>query len=234
MEICRVCLEATAVELPVAALPARSYRHCKNCEAVFVLPDEHLSISDEASFYKLHENSSSDSRYRNYLAPVLEMAWTAFAAGLASMPTGALALDFGSGPLKQEEETVVCEFFREKGFHTQAYDPHFRPTELRESEYDLIVACEVVEHFRDPALELSKLLGLLRPGGVLAIQTEFFPGLEKFDSWYYRRDPTHVVFYSPRTFEVLAKRFGLEAHGFFDGKRVLFRKACQEISNPVS
>ena len=29
---------------------------------------------------------------------------------------------------------------------------------------------------------------------------------EAFDKWYYRRDPTHVVFYAEKTFEVIAKQ----------------------------
>ncbi len=244
METCRICTESTAAKLPVAAAPTRTYWLCRSCEAVYVSPDEHLSSSEEAKFYGLHENSPSDPRYRNYLNPIMKLAWEACAASTRARAeklifgdknvSSPCALDFGSGPLKPDEESVVCEFFRDKGFVSDAYDPYFRPMDISKCRYDVIVACEVFEHFRSPSEEIERLVGLLRDGGVLAIQTEFFPGIGKFDSWYYRRDPTHVVFYSPRTFEVLAKRFGLSAPEFYDGKRVLFRKACQEISNPVS
>jgi hypothetical protein len=27
-----------------------------------------------------------------------------------------------------------------------------------------------------------------------------------FENWYYRRDPTHVIFYSEKTFHVIAKQ----------------------------
>lgn len=217
----------TVVRLAVVAPPTRSYRRCEHCEGVFVVPSEHLSAADEAAFYNLHDNSSSDSRYRNYLSPVLEMAWKAIATNSEARGAGARALDFGSGPLEPDEESVVCEFFRERGFVADAYDPYFRPAALESAGYDVIVACEVVEHFRDPASEFEKLTALVRGGGLLVIQTEFFPGLEKFDSWYYRRDPTHVVFYAPKTFDVLAARFGFVVSEMQDGKRVVLRKACQ-------
>ena len=29
---------------------------------------------------------------------------------------------------------------------------------------------------------------------------------DAFEDWYYRRDPTHVVFYSERTFEIIASQ----------------------------
>jgi len=36
--------------------------------------------------------------------------------------------------------------------------------------------------------------------------TTFIPKNEKFEDWYYRRDPTHVVFYNEKTFEIIASR----------------------------
>jgi hypothetical protein len=36
--------------------------------------------------------------------------------------------------------------------------------------------------------------------------TSFLTTNEAFDSWYYRRDPTHVVFYAEETFDVIAKQ----------------------------
>ena len=38
--------------------------------------------------------------------------------------------------------------------------------------------------------------------------TDFITTEDAFDRWYYRRDPTHVVFYSEKTFEVIADQRG--------------------------
>lgn len=36
--------------------------------------------------------------------------------------------------------------------------------------------------------------------------TTFLTEDKLFENWYYRRDPTHVVFYSQKTFEVIAEQ----------------------------
>ena len=36
--------------------------------------------------------------------------------------------------------------------------------------------------------------------------TSFMPADDLFESWYYIRDPTHVVFYKEETFEVIASQ----------------------------
>jgi hypothetical protein len=43
-------------------------------------------------------------------------------------------------------------------------------------------------------------------GGWLGIMTSFLTTDDAFESWYYRRDPTHVTFYSEKTFEVIAEQ----------------------------
>jgi hypothetical protein len=36
--------------------------------------------------------------------------------------------------------------------------------------------------------------------------TSFLTDSHLFNNWYYRRDPAHVVFYSRKTFEVIAEQ----------------------------
>ena len=45
---------------------------------------------------------------------------------------------------------------------------------------------------------------MLARNSFLAIMTSFIPKDNLFESWYYRRDPTHVVFYNKKTFEIIA------------------------------
>ncbi len=74
--------------------------------------------------------------------------------------------------------------------------------------YDFITCSEAAEHFHRPAEEFERLDRMLRPGGWLAVMTAFRPKDRDFLSWYYRRDPTHVVFYREGTFRRLGERFG--------------------------
>ncbi len=47
------------------------------------------------------------------------------------------------------------------------------------------------------------------PGGTLAVMTMFQTDDARFETWHYRLDPTHVVFYRPETFTRLAHQLGL-------------------------
>ena len=40
--------------------------------------------------------------------------------------------------------------------------------------------------------------------GFLGVMTKFLSDEKDFGQWYYRKDPTHVAFYKPKTFEVIA------------------------------
>jgi 2-polyprenyl-3-methyl-5-hydroxy-6-metoxy-1,4-benzoquinol methylase len=105
---------------------------------------------------------------------------------------------------------------REAGFEMRAYDPIYRddPSAL-DGPYDFITCTEVAEHLHRPRDELERLRSLLRPGGLLVIQTRLAVGDEAFADWPYRRDPTHVAFYARRSFEWLARLWNarLEIHG---------------------
>ena len=57
-----------------------------------------------------------------------------------------------------------------------------------------------------PFRNLILLDSFLSPGGWLGIMTCFLTTDEAFESWYYRRDPTHVTFYCEKTFEVIASQ----------------------------
>jgi hypothetical protein len=50
---------------------------------------------------------------------------------------------------------------------------------------------------------------MLRPGGILAVMTSLWNERTDFASWYYRLDPTHVVFFHEETFRRLAGDLGL-------------------------
>ncbi|MEM9442243.1 MAG: methyltransferase domain-containing protein, partial [Pseudomonadota bacterium] len=71
-----------------------------------------------------------------------------------------------------------------------------------------VTLSEVAEHFFEPASEFDRLGALLKPGGWLGVMTSFQTDDGRFRHWHYRRDPTHVVFYRARTFEVLAEQRG--------------------------
>ena len=106
------------------------------------------------------------------------------------------ALDFGSGP-----GPVLATLLREHGMDVDIYDVYFSPEKSYENKtYDLITCTEVLEHLKDPLPTLRLLVDHLNSQGILAVTTMFHPGVgEEFQNWWYRRDRTHICFYTNRT-----------------------------------
>ena len=79
--------------------------------------------------------------------------------------------------------------------------------ELLTRRYDFITSTEVIEHLAAPRAVLDGLWACLNPGGVLVLQTQRVLGDERFKSWRYRHDPTHIVFFAEASFRALAARW---------------------------
>jgi 2-polyprenyl-3-methyl-5-hydroxy-6-metoxy-1,4-benzoquinol methylase len=116
-------------------------------------------------------------------------------------------LDFGCGP-----QPVLSMILADIGYHVDNYDLFFNPNESAlVKQYDFVTATEVVEHFHNPIKDFGTLCELVKPGGYLAIMTSFLDekAEKQFENWYYRRDPTHVLFYKASTFHFhFVKRMG--------------------------
>jgi len=170
------------------------YYHCSNCEYIFKHPSVYKEINDQKERYDLHENEDDNEGYRAYFKRFLD-----FVLPLVQKPKN--ALDFGCG-----KSTLLASMLQEEGIDCDYYDPLYHPDGLDEDKkYDLIVSTEVFEHLQQPKEVFKSLLKRLNSGGYLAIQTEFHPNeMGPFMHWYYTQDPTHIVFFTVETFEVLS------------------------------
>ena len=178
---------------------SKIYLICLNCDLVFLAPQFHLSINEEKKRYDLHENDPDDENYKAFLSRL-------FKPIIKRIKPPTEGLDYGCGP-----GPALADMFEEKGYTMKTYDPIYQDDqEVLKREYDFITCSEVVEHFYNPRAEFRRLISLLKVGGILGIMTEIRVTPDKFETWYYRRDPTHVCFYSERTFEWLSDKFGLE------------------------
>ena len=174
------------------------YYHCSECEYIFKSPDYYQSFESQKERYNLHTNDTEDEGYKAYFQRFLDFT-------LPLVGTSKEALDFGCG-----ESTILSDMLKEAGMDCDYYDPIYHPETLkRDKKYDLIVSTEVFEHLHHPREVFSDLISRLKVRGYLAIQTQFHSNEHKsFKQWYYHHDQTHIVFFRPKTFSVLAELYG--------------------------
>ena len=174
----------------------QNYFYCPHCEFIHLDESKIISSKQEKKEYGFHQNSFENKGYVNMFREFIDKAIRPYKSQIRT------ALDFGSGP-----GPVLAELLRQEGFETDIYDKHFAPEKVYlNKKYDLITATEVFEHLEDPVATLKLLQSHLSENGILAIMTLFHPqDDETFKKWWYRRDKTHISFYTPKTFKHLAE-----------------------------
>lgn len=175
------------------------YFVCSVCDLRFLDPAQRLSSEAEKQHYLLHNNDVHDVRYRNFVEPL-------YIEIITRTTEASRGLDYGAGP-----GPVVATMLNEKNIRVDLYDPYFPSTvKVLNERYDFIYASESAEHFYDPAMEFLSIKKHLKPNGFLAIMTHMYDPEIQFNDWYYRRDPTHVCFYSIQTMLWIQKWLGFQ------------------------
>ena len=190
----------------------REYLKCSNCDFVFVPKIYHLSENGERARYDSHNNNPEDDRYRNFLSQLLSPLQE-------RIPKNASGLDFGSGP-----GPTLSLMLEECGYSVDLYDKFYAKNDVVfEKQYDFITASEVVEHLRQPFVELSRLMDLLKSNGVLAIMTQILTPQKDFEQWYYKNDPSHIGFFNEKALNCLAQKWQAELYVISE-RVVMFKK----------
>jgi SAM-dependent methyltransferase len=170
---------------------------CSDCRGIFKARELLLSEQEEKVRYELHRNDVNDEGYCRFVMPLVS-------AVTKNHDRSEEGLDFGAGT-----GSAVSHFLKKEGYKIEMYDPFFKPDpDLLERKYDFVAACEVIEHFYDPAKEFAMLKNLLKTKGRLYCMTHVFEEGTDFEKWYYKNDPTHVFIYSEKTLEFIGQKFG--------------------------
>ena len=190
----------------------RSYFQCNTCGLIFVPASQCLTSEEERGRYDLHQNNPNDPHYRKFLDRLFNPMQKLIAPG-------SKGLDFGSGP-----GPTLSLMFEEAGHKMSIYDYFYaNDSSVFEEQYDFITTSEVVEHLFDPQKDLNRLWECLKPGGYLGIMTKLALDRDAFASWHYKNDPTHVSFFSKKTFKWLATQWKAELT-FADKDVIIFQK----------
>lgn len=188
--------------------PKKTYFRCGQCRAIFLDPGCYVSREDEQRRYEEHNNDVDDPGYQAFVDPIVKGIQERFGPGHKGLDFGA-----GTGP-------VITKLLRDRGFQVDMYDPFFfNDTRKLERTYDFIACCEVMEHFHDPAREFARLKSLLNPGGELFCMTHIYTETTPFKNWYYKNDPTHVIFYHRDTLDWIRDHYGFS--GMESGERLV-------------
>lgn len=191
---CPLCNTAVS---PGISAGGRSYARCPECALISLDPVQHPLPLDEVVRYTEHRNLEGDEGYRRFLGRLSVPVTTRLARG-------AHGLDFGCGPA-----AVLADILTKAGFPSVGYDPLFAPREeLLARQYDFITCSEVIEHLHQPSRVLALFGRLLGRGGVLGVMTRFHRPEIPFETWWYRRDSTHVCFYAEATMHWIASHHG--------------------------
>ena len=210
---CKICFSRTKKHSDPHSF--KTYTQCLNCQCITLEPSFWVSEKDEKKQYDQHENSLENEGYVKMFEDFLDYFWKEL------LPQSPHVLDFGSGPTP-----VLATLLQKRGAKVTCYDKFYQPdTVLEKHSYDLITSTEVFEHLENPLETLQFLTQHLKAKGYIAVMTLFHDNsMENFWKWWYRRDPTHIIFYTPLTLQYLAKQCGLEMIKT-DNKRIaLFQK----------
>jgi SAM-dependent methyltransferase len=163
----------------------RDFYRCDTCSLIFVPEKDYVSIAAEKERYRLHNNTFENSEYVAYLQSV--------AGELQRIPLKKPAvLDYGCG-----EHKVLTRLLRRQGIPCTPYDPLYDSFfTAAEHQFDVVVLCEVIEHFRDIRKEEALIDTVLKPGGYILIKTEIYDEHRDFSTWWYTKDSTHINFFT--------------------------------------
>jgi len=191
---CPLCLKCNTQEY--SQDKTRAYHFCSNCQLIFVPRNQLIHPDQEKQRYDSHQNNEEDPHYRNYLQQLMNQV-------LPSLEKSQVGLDFGCG-----RTDLLAQLFKAKDITVDSFDLFFLPQlKVWDKKYHFIILSEVIEHLREPFLELQKLRKLLLPQGKIFIKTKLHPNRKDlFDDWFYKRDKTHIQFFNLSALKELGKR----------------------------
>jgi hypothetical protein len=213
MQKCKICQAKTSTVKD--SKKELVYYRCSSCGFLYLDDKFIVDKESEKSQYDMHENSFESLGYVKMFEDFIEKSIFPYVNNINT----SLEFGCGSGP-------VLAELLRRKGIEVDIYDLYFYPKKVYEGkQYDLITSTEVFEHLKKPMEVLKMLAEHTNENGYIVLMTKFPPQDDtEFLAWWYRRDPTHISFFTPESFEVMAKKVGLKVVKTIDKNIVVFQK----------
>src|SRR5258708_21210799 len=209
---CLIC--QTGLQKLSLAGDEKVYHACPTCQWIVLDKSCVPSLEKQKERYLQHENSPESEGYVEMFEGFIKACVDPF------IPKGQKILDFGCGPLP-----VLADLLKKREYLVDTYDLFFTADETYKlKKYNLIILTDVLEHLENPIAILRALSERLEPQGVISIMTLFHPNdHEEFSKWWYRRDITHVSFYTHETLKEIAKVLYMDLVFSDSERRVVLR-----------
>lgn len=209
---------------------------CSSCQIIFVDPFPSASLQKEAN-RELYGRQMVQKEYWEKLPQLKKRAKKMVAELQKFKKTGKL-LDIGCGfglflkmakeagfkvyGVEMEKEAVKTA--QEKFGLKNIYQKNVKEIGFPERYFDVITLFDILEHLENPEVILKELKKLLKPNGVLVIQS---PNIESFmfkltkEKWNWLLFPNHLYHFTPKSLTLLLKHSGF---------KIVFRKTFDDIS----
>jgi predicted TPR repeat methyltransferase len=213
MSICKIC-ENKTVEIRDEK-KSISYYRCTFCGFIYLDESAIVDMDSEKKQYEFHNNGFESEGYVKMFEDFISKAISPYEASIDT----ALEFGCGTGP-------VLAELLSRRGMRVDKYDIYFYPKKIYEGKsYDLITSTEVFEHLKNPLSILELLANHTNRDGYIILMTKFPPNDDQeFLNWWYIRDVTHISFFTPKSFEVMAEKLGLRVIRVIDDNIVIIHK----------
>lgn len=217
--LCKICGAPTriAFSLPHSKLTGQPipdeaddcpYHECVRCE--FLFSTQH-DLADHAALYDDDYWAKQDPDWHGRTGQTLRLVLLSNYL-LRKDPSELAVLDFGCGMGCFVES--ARRDLQMQAFGTDLIRPKFglewfvpRP---RVAGYDIVVACEVIEHLEKPMESFADIARALKRPGVFAFQTAYYdPAACDRNWWYLGPANGHISLHSARSLEAAAQQLGV-------------------------
>lgn len=168
----------------------------------------------------------SDAKHPKFLD--VGCAFGAFARAAASFGFDAYGLDVSAYAVREGNKASDAAGNPAKLFEGDlSHLPRHEKKIFARESFAAITLVEVAEHLKTPRTDLATAFSLLRPGGVLVIQTANFEGLQavRGGSDYHYYLPGHLIYYTATGLKSMLSQIGFcEFKEFFPVDFSLFAK----------
>ena len=182
------------------------YFECTNCNFLF---STHLDKADHTEVYDDTYWERQDPDWYGRVTQTLRLVM--LSNYLAKLPPNEMTvLDFGCGPNGFVEKARAD--LQMQAWGSDIIPPKFAPEYFLQApvtqKFDIIVACEVIEHLPFPMESFETIKSMLKPGGVFAFQTAEYDRAAGRDWWYLGPDNGHISLYSRAALDIAFEKLG--------------------------